>query len=144
MPVNHRPPRRDKETSGSSMAAGIGAVLLMIACCAVPLLVVGGALAGIGGLLGNPWLIAAAVVLVAAAIAVVVHCRRSGRDVCCLPTGSTKNAAERESPHAPPTRKVPASRDDFPAPPHRPRTCRSRHGRGRRRHGLRHRGHYGK
>lgn len=102
MPATHRPPGRDKEPSGTgTAAAGIGVALLMIACCALPVLITGGALAGLGGLLGSPWLIAAAVVLVAAAIAVVVRRRRSGRGACCPPTGTATYPVDRETPYTP-------------------------------------------
>ncbi|MGH3312722.1 MAG: hypothetical protein ACRDP3_19435 [Streptomyces sp.] len=102
MPATHRPPGRNKESSGAgTAAAGTGVALLMIACCALPALIAGGALAGIGGVLGNPWLIAAAVVLVAAASTAIVRRRRSGRDACCPPTGPAKNPADRDRPHTP-------------------------------------------
>ncbi|MGW5214804.1 mercury transporter [Streptomyces sp. NPDC004051] len=91
MPITDRPPGHDKKSSGTgTMAAGIGAAVLMVICCAGPALVAAGALAGIGGLLGNPWVIATAVVVLAAAAAApaatVVRRRRSGRDACCSPT----------------------------------------------------------
>ncbi|MES4829864.1 hypothetical protein ABVB25_22290 [Streptomyces anthocyanicus] len=82
-------------------AAGIGAALLMIVCCAGPALIAAGALAGIGGFLGNPWVITAAVLLLVAAVTAVVLRRRAGRDACCPPTGSAKNSSDREYPHVP-------------------------------------------
>ncbi|MFC9543036.1 hypothetical protein ACFTXK_00060 [Streptomyces sp. NPDC056956] len=96
MPATDRPPRRGKETSGT-VAAGIGATVLMIICCAGPALIAAGALAGIGGFLGNPWVITTAVVALAAAVAAVVRRRRSGRSACCPPTrteGDTRAAAD--------------------------------------------------
>lgn len=111
MPTTHRPPGRNNEPSGASTAAaGIGIALLMIACCALPVLIAGGTLAGIGGLLGNPWLIAAAVVLVAAAITAIVRRRRLGRDACRPPTESPQTPADQDRPHFPADREGPDNR----------------------------------
>ncbi|MEU2607701.1 alkylmercury lyase family protein [Streptomyces albus] len=94
MPATRRPPRRDSEPSGAGMAAaGIGAAVLVIVCCAGPALIAAGALGALGGFLGNPWVIAAAVLLLAATVTAVVHRHRAGRDVCCPPTGQTDPAA---------------------------------------------------
>lgn len=90
--------------------AGVGAAVLMIVCCAGPALVAAGALAGVGGFLGNPWLIAAAVVLVAAGITAIVRRRRSGRDACCPPTGSPQTPADRDHPHSPADQEGPYNR----------------------------------
>ncbi|GAB3701430.1 hypothetical protein [Nocardiopsis sp. NPDC006832] len=97
MPIADRPSHRDKETSGTgTVAAGIGAAVLMIVCCAGPALVAAGALTGIGGFLGNPWVIATAtvVVLVVVAVTTLARCRRSGRDACCSPTRTEDRAKD--------------------------------------------------
>lgn len=65
----------------------IGAAALMIACCAGPVLIAGGALSGLGAALRNPWLlgIGAAVILAAlgwVASRVARH-RSAGGDACC-------------------------------------------------------------
>jgi Na+-translocating ferredoxin:NAD+ oxidoreductase RnfD subunit len=73
--------------------AGIGAALLLIVCCAGPVLIATGALAGIGAWLANPWMIAAAVLLLAAAVTTVAR-RRSRRDTCCPPSTHTKSPAD--------------------------------------------------
>ncbi|GAA3137029.1 hypothetical protein GCM10010530_66550 [Kribbella aluminosa] len=73
--------------------------MLMIVCCAGPVLIAAGALAGVGGLLGNPWVIAAAGFLVVAAVTAVVRRRRAGRDECCPPTEADKNRTGRERRH---------------------------------------------
>lgn len=55
-------------------------------CCALPLLLAGGALGGAGALLGNPWLIAAAVALVAGVV--LWRVRRTNQQSgssCCPP-----------------------------------------------------------
>lgn len=91
--------------------AGIGAALLMIVCCAGPVLIAAGALGALGGFLGSPWVIAAAVSVAAAAVMTVFLRRRSGRDACCPPTGATHDpAADRERPHAPADKEDPLRR----------------------------------
>ncbi|EGX54841.1 hypothetical protein SZN_35877 [Streptomyces zinciresistens K42] len=82
----------------------------MIACCALPVLIAGGAIAGLGGILGNPWLIATAVVLVAAGITTIVRRRRSGRDACCPPTEADRNRTDRDHVHDPADQEGPYNR----------------------------------
>lgn len=94
MPTSDQPPRREQDRPGTGAAPGIGIVLLMIVCCAGPVLVLSGALAGIGAWLANPWVIVAAVVLAVAAVTVLVR-RRARRDDCCPPT--TPGATERDA-----------------------------------------------
>nr|WP_179367770.1 hypothetical protein [Streptomyces albidoflavus] len=77
-------------------AAGIGAALLMIACCAGPALIAAGALGTIGGFLGNPWVIAAAVLILAAAVTAAVRRRRGRRDACCPPTKPAQRSTDRD------------------------------------------------
>lgn len=71
---------------GGGLLFGAGAVLLMALCCALPLLIAGGVLAGVGGLLGNPWVIGAGIALVALVLLVVArrraHHGRTGPDCC--------------------------------------------------------------
>lgn len=91
MPAIQRPPRRDRPSSGTGTAtAGIGIVLLMIACCALPALIAAGALAGFGGALGNPWVIAIAVFFLATIVTALVRRFRSGRAGCCPPDDTTR------------------------------------------------------
>lgn len=69
MPTTDRPTRRDQQRSGTgTAAAGIGAALLAIVCCAGPALIASGTLGALGAFLGNPWVIAAAVLLLAGAV----------------------------------------------------------------------------
>ncbi|MFI0107884.1 hypothetical protein ACH4NW_05875 [Streptomyces globisporus] len=110
MPTTDRPRRRDQEPSGRGMAAaGVGVALLMIVCCAGPVLVAAGALGALGGFLGNPWVITAAALLLVAAVTAVALRRRAGRDTCCPPTGSPKTT-DREHPHVPADEEGPRSR----------------------------------
>lgn len=113
MPATHRPPDRDQAPSGAGMAAaGIGATLLVIICCAGPTLLAAGAFAGVGGVLGNPWVIAAGALLLMAAVITVIRHRinrdtgpdTSGdvnRDACCPPPESPQNPAAWDRPHVP-------------------------------------------
>ncbi|MFD4190513.1 hypothetical protein [Amycolatopsis thermoflava] len=73
---------------GGLAAAGLG--LLMVLCCAGPALIAGGALGALGGAVRNPWLIAAGVLMVLAAVGYALlrrARRRSGQNVedCCPP-----------------------------------------------------------
>ena len=60
---------------------GVGAVVLMVACCiALPALLAGGALGVVGGLLGNPVVIGAGVVVAAGGVAALLaRAARRGR-----------------------------------------------------------------
>lgn len=81
---------------GGGLLFGAGAVLLMAVCCALPLLIAGGVLAGVGGLLGGPWVIGAGIALVALVLLVVARRRarhgRTGPD--CCPTIDSDHATD--------------------------------------------------
>ncbi|APU43430.1 hypothetical protein [Streptomyces sp. TN58] len=65
-----------RERSGlGEVAAAVGAALLMVACCAGPLLMAGGALRAVGGVLRNPWLITVGVVVLLMGAGYVLRCR---------------------------------------------------------------------
>ncbi|AWD24565.1 hypothetical protein HI846_06185 [Micrococcus luteus] len=86
---------KDHDSHRAGVLVGAGTGLLLLACCALPLLIccglpllaAGGALAGIGGFLGNPWLIGAGIAVGVAVTAAIVlrrlrrHRRRSTG--CC-------------------------------------------------------------
>lgn len=78
----------DDRPAGNRLLLGAGATLLMVACCALPILIAGGALAGVGGLLGKPWVIGTGISLLVLALLAVTR-RRRGRDRsghgCCPP-----------------------------------------------------------
>lgn len=79
----------DPEGRRRALATGT-LVLLPALCCGLPLLIAAGALAGLGSALGNPWVIAAAVALVAGVVVWRVRRRsastaRSGEPDCCGP-----------------------------------------------------------
>ncbi|MFF8029694.1 hypothetical protein ACFZDJ_53605 [Streptomyces sp. NPDC007896] len=99
MIATHRPHFRPHQPSGSGMAvAGISAALLMLVCCAGPVLLTAGVLGALGAWLSSPWVIATAVILLLAAVAAVVRRRRADRATCCPPT---VNPADRIRPHHP-------------------------------------------
>lgn len=84
---------RDDRPGGSGLLLGAGAALLMVFCCAVfPLLAAGGALAGVGAFLGNPWVIGAGITLAVLALLALSRRHRgsdntNGHD--CCPPGHT-------------------------------------------------------
>ena len=81
-----------------ALFGGVGVAVLMVACCAAPLLIAGGALAGIGGVLSNPWVIAAGVVLVIAALVGVARRGKPGGD-CCPPRLDQNDSTDQKGPH---------------------------------------------
>lgn len=102
-----------KRGSGRTVLATIGIVLLPAACCGVPLLlgagafgVVGaaGVLGAVGTMLGNPWVIAAAVALIAGLLVWLLR-RRAGAkrpaDDCCVPErpASARDSADQLDRH---------------------------------------------
>ena len=69
-----------KHHDTGTLAAILGAITLAvaaIACCAAPLLIASGALAVIGGLVRNGWVIGTAAAVLLAALAYTVYHRRS-------------------------------------------------------------------
>lgn len=65
-----------KDPKGGSLRWGAGAAVLMVICCAGPVLIAAGALTGIGGLLRNPWVIGAGLVLVLGAVLIAIQRHR--------------------------------------------------------------------
>ena len=90
--------RRDHRPGGG-LLLGAGAVLLLALCCALPMLIAGGVLAGVGGILGNPWVIGTGIALVALVV-LVVALRRTRSDHtdhdCCPPTESAHRTAPKD------------------------------------------------
>ena len=84
---------RDEWRAGPVVAAVTGLLLLAccalpsLLCCGLPFIAAGGALAGVGGLLGNPWIIGAGTAVVMAVMAgMLVRLRRQHRrrrSGCC-------------------------------------------------------------
>jgi hypothetical protein len=76
---------------GRRTALATGAVLLLsVLCCGLPLLIAGGALAGLGSALGNPWVIGAGVALLLGVLTWrlrqhATNSTPSGDPGCCAP-----------------------------------------------------------
>jgi membrane protein implicated in regulation of membrane protease activity len=101
MTENPDPSRPDPQRSATGMtAAGIAAALAVIVCCTGPALLAAGALGALGGFLGNPWVIAVATAVLAAAVTIVVWRRRAGRADCCPPEATTGRRDHRDQPGA--------------------------------------------
>ncbi|MFI5627586.1 hypothetical protein ACIA03_29285 [Nocardioides sp. NPDC051685] len=83
----------DNQTGGG-LLLGAGAALLMILCCAGPALIAGGALAGIGGLLRNPWVIGAGIAVLALAVLSIARRRSGATNDCCTPTRHADSPAD--------------------------------------------------
>ena len=87
--------RRDARAS-SGLPLGPGAVLFMALCCALPLLIAGGVLAGLGGILANPWVVGTGMALVVLVVLAAAHRRtrsdRTGHD--CCPTIDSDHATD--------------------------------------------------
>ncbi len=94
---------RDERRAGPVVAAGTGLLLLaccalpLLLCCGLPLIAAGGALAGVGGLLGNPWIIGAGIAVVMAVTAgmlVRLGRRHRGRRTGCCGNRSTTDRGQ--------------------------------------------------
>lgn len=78
MNIPTKPQRHHRGAPGAGAAGlGIGAVMLMVLCCAGPALLAGGVLTAVGTWLTNPWVIAAGAVIALSAVALAVHHRRA-------------------------------------------------------------------
>lgn len=62
----------------SGAGFGILAAIAMVSCCALPVLVAAGALASLGGLIRNPFVVLAGLALAGAAVVYAVGRRREG------------------------------------------------------------------
>lgn len=70
------------------MAVAVGAALLMVSCCAGPLLLGGAGIGAVGGALANPWLITVGAVVILAGTGYALRCRArrrrgAGPEECC-------------------------------------------------------------
>ena len=82
-------PMSKPEPAGShrGLVGGIVAAFVLVLCCAGPVLIAGGVLGGIGGALCNPFVIAAGVLIIVAAVGVTLHKQHRGK-VTCDPNAS--------------------------------------------------------
>ena len=98
--------RAPQHDSPGGVLTVVGAGALMVLCCAGPVLLASGALAGLGAALRNPWLIAiSTTVLLAAIVSTAIRIARRRRsaksDRCCPPpdpTASTTPPASKREP----------------------------------------------
>jgi mercuric ion transport protein len=102
MPTPHRA-RHDPGRPGSGPAiAEVGAALLVLICCAAPVLFAAGLLGAVGAWLSNPWVIAAAVAPAATVqLSMLARRGRANRtdpgdpDACCPPTPTPPSVPHR-------------------------------------------------
>lgn len=73
---------------------GGGVAILMLACCALPILIAGGALAVFAGAVTSPWVIGVGVLILAVAVLALIQRRRSGDDGRCPPDRTTDPTSE--------------------------------------------------
>lgn len=70
---------RDDNSMGPGESFGvIGLALAMVACCALPALLAGGALATLGRFIGSPFVLLAGLAVLTAATGLVLQRRRAG------------------------------------------------------------------
>lgn len=95
---------KDRSNRGGGLAmAGLG--LLMLACCAGPALITGGALGVLGDAVHSPWLLAAGGLAVAAAVGYILYRRarqRCGQATsdCCPPETANTTPGHQADPRA--------------------------------------------
>ncbi|MCZ7456153.1 hypothetical protein [Streptomyces sp. WMMC940] len=93
-----------RERSGlGGFATVVGAGLLMVVCCAGPLLVAGGAMGAVGGALANPWLITVGAVVLLAGAGYALRCRArrrlgAGPEECCMTVPASPQPHEEVDP----------------------------------------------
>ncbi|MHB1172835.1 MAG: hypothetical protein ACYCZY_10165 [Lacisediminihabitans sp.] len=70
----------------TTILATVGILLLPVLCCGLPLLIAAGAFGALGAVLGSPWVIAVAVVLVAGLVGCEYHAPSAGQagDGCMM------------------------------------------------------------
>ncbi|GAA3573895.1 hypothetical protein GCM10022222_67830 [Amycolatopsis ultiminotia] len=79
--------------------AAAGFLLLPLLCCGLPLLIAAGALGAVGSVLGNPWVIgAAAVVVLATGVWFARRRTRAARDDSCCPPPSLSHSDRTHEP----------------------------------------------
>lgn len=77
MPVPDRPRHDPDQPAGRTIAAGLGVAVLLVVCCAAPVLLAAGVLGAVGAWLSSPWVIGAAVTVAVLAVVTVLARHRS-------------------------------------------------------------------
>jgi hypothetical protein len=85
-----------QSTGGSGAALGVGAVLLLVLCCAGPALIAGGALAAGGRLLSSPVVTVAGLAVAVGGVALVLFRRARGKGDCCEPPDRVTDPARHD------------------------------------------------
>lgn len=101
MTNNNRSPGQTDASGPSGLLLGSGVALFAVVCCAGPALIAAGALGVIGGWLGSPWVIGAAVALLVAAVVWTMSRRRhrtSDSADCCDPPQIRETGLPQPSP----------------------------------------------
>lgn len=83
-----------ERSSGASL--GVMAAVALVACCALPALIGAGVLATVGGVLCNPLIILAGIVVLAGAIG--YSWRRQRRGKVCAPPNDEPSTTEQDRP----------------------------------------------
>lgn len=93
-----RPPTQPGERRGGLLGAlaMVGVVLLPVLCCAGPVLLAGGALAGLRGVLVSPWLMAPAAVLLVGGLLWWLRRRSTGSGGSCCPPPARTDQQDRD------------------------------------------------
>src|SRR6266496_907593 len=107
--MSSRPPNSSNASNLGGPLAAVGVGLLMVVCCAGPVLLAAGGLSVLGAALHHPWLLVGAAVLVLAAVGITIRLVRARRDhggggtsageACCPPGWPGHRAANSSHDH---------------------------------------------
>jgi hypothetical protein len=88
--TENRPTSKPESTeSHRGLLGGIAAAFALVLCCAGPALIAGGVLSAIGGVVSNPFVVAAGVLIIIAAIGVTFQRHYRGKATCDPNAGAT-------------------------------------------------------
>ena len=79
----------DSAESHRGLVGGIAVVFALVLCCAGPALIAGGVLSRIGGVVSNPFVIVAGVLLIVAAMSVTFYRHTRGTATCGPSAGNS-------------------------------------------------------
>ncbi|KUL42561.1 hypothetical protein [Streptomyces regalis] len=95
------PPPDNRRGGLRGTLATVGVALLAVLCCAGPVLLASGALAGLGGVLVSPWLLVPAAVLLAGGLAWWLRHRGPGSGDACRPPAARTDQHDPDLPRKP-------------------------------------------
>ncbi|HEX5403022.1 MAG TPA: mercury transporter [Pseudonocardiaceae bacterium] len=95
---------QDNRPGVGGTLAVVGGGLLMVLCCAGPVLLAGSTLTAVGGALRSPWLLGAGAVVVLAALGYTFRRRvrrptSAGSEDCCPPSSVRSDPADQKGQH---------------------------------------------